>query len=76
MIDGYSSSDPYFHNGVCMGGSIVLSKKHKDPTTTLANVESYDSERKIGLRSVNNCSCKIFLVTKLNGLDLLLAPQK
>ena len=35
LIDGYSSSDPDFPNGVCTGCSIVLSKKCKDPTTAL-----------------------------------------
>ena len=58
VIDGYSSSDPDFPNGVCMSCSIVSSKKGNDPTTALAVAESYDPEIKTGLRSVNTCSCK------------------
>ena len=66
----------HFHNGVCTGCSIVLSKKRKDPTTTSTVVESYDPERKTGLRPVNTCYCKIFSVTKLNRLDFLLASRE
>ena len=53
LIDGYSSLDPNFPNGVCTGCNIVLSKKRKDSTTALPVAESYHVERKMGLGSVN-----------------------
>ena len=57
LIDGYSSSHPDFPNGICMGCSIALSKKRKDPTIAFPIVENYNPERKTGLKSLNFYSC-------------------
>ena len=76
LIDGYSSSNPDFLNGICTGCSIALSKKRKDPTIALPIVENYDPERKTGMRSLYSCTCKVCSVAKLNGLNVLLASRK
>ena len=71
LIDGYNISHPDFPNGICTGCSIILSKKRKDVDLQIKVLENYDPERKTGLRSVDNCQCKICRVAKMNGLNVL-----
>ena len=47
LIDGYSSSDSDFPNGVWTGYSIVLSQKRKDPSTALSVLEIMIQKEKL-----------------------------
>lgn len=77
VIDGYSSTDPDFPCGVCTGCSIALFKKRKDPEFLLPIINvSYDPGRKLGLRSIDVCSCRICVVAKQNGLSALQSSRK
>ena len=77
LIDGYSSSHPDFPCGVCTGCSIAPSKKRTDPDFTIPVLETYDPGRKkVGLRSVDTCSCRICSVMKKNGVGVLLASRE
>ena len=68
IIDGYSTTNCNFPNRICTGCSISLSKKRKDPNYIIPmQIENYDPGRKAGLRSVNECDCRICVVAKETG---------
>ena len=71
LIDGYNVTHPDFPGGICTGCSITLSKKRKDVDFKIKALENYDPERKVGLRSVDTCLCRICRVAKMNGLSAL-----
>ena len=68
IIDGYSTTNADFPNGICTGCSVSLSKKWKDPSFIIPNqIENYDPGRKTGLRSCHECVCRICTVAKTSG---------
>ena len=68
IIDGYSSTNEDFPNGICTGCSLSLSKKRKDSSFVIPNqVENYDPGRTTGLRSRHECVCRICTVAKASG---------
>ena len=72
IIDGYSTTDSDFPNGICTGCSLSLSKKRKNPDLFIPNVnDEYDPERKHGLRSTATsiCDCRICKVARQSGLQ-------
>ena len=71
MFDGYKSTHPDFPCGIFTGCSIALSKKGKDVDFAIPLLESYDSKRKVRLRSVGACSCNLCTVAKSDGLNVL-----
>ena len=76
LIDGYNVTHPDFPSGICTGCSIILSKKRKDVDFKIKVLENYDPERKVGLRSVDTCLCRICRVAKMNGLSALQKSRK
>ena len=60
VIEGYTSTNSDFPNGICISCSVSLSKKCKDPNFVIPNlVDNYDPERKTSLRSATICDCRI-----------------
>ena len=76
LIDGDISTHPNFPCAICTGCSIALSKKRKDVDFEIPVSESYDPERKVGLRSVGISSWRTWTVLKRNGLSVLQLSRK
>ena len=71
-----NQTHPDFPCGICTGCSIALSKKRENVDFEIPVLESYDLERKVGLRLVGTCSSRICAVTKRNGLSVLQLSRK
>ena len=67
IIEGYSTKDPDFPNGICTGCSIALSKKRNSEDYTLPiQIEDYDPKRQPELRSLSYCPCQICNVARMS----------
>ena len=65
-----------FHVEFAQVAALPFLKNVKDVDFEIPVLESYDPERKVGLRSVGTCSCRICTVAKRNGLSVLQLSRK